>query len=367
MSKSEHLKLQLLEQIRVSAPGTRLPTERELSEKYGFSRSTVNKVIVELERESYVRRRIGSGTYVMPRDTEIRYADGETGRTGRFQGEIIIVYPNFFGSILWEMVDQAEELASKHNIRLTPVKLRPKSDYSILFSMAERSTELLGVIVIPPGEGVPCSVYHQLLQYARRVVAADQFTDCRMPGLYGVCGDQFRQGFLLMNELLENGHREIGYVANEPFTPSRKEFLNGVKQALYDRRLRWKNIRKSPMVNASWQSSLDAGYYGTLPLLQEHPEVTAIFYDTCPGAQAGLAALNELGRRCPDEISVIATSCFCGSENYTIPALTTVSYPARVLMDRAFEIILMPEKKFPERSLTPPELHRRASVRNLML
>ena len=100
---------------------------------------------------------------------------------------------------------------------------------------------------------------------------------------------------------------------------------------------------------------------------QEHPEVTAIFYDTCPGAQAGLAALNELGRRCPDEISVIATSCFCGSENYTIPALTTVSYPARVLMDRAFEIILMPEKKFPERSLTPPELHRRASVRNLML
>ena len=163
------------------------------------------------------------------------------------------------------------------------------------------------------------------------------------------------------------GLGKIGYVANEPFTPSRKEFLNGVKQALYDRRLRWKNIRKSPMVNASWQSSLDAGYYGTLPLLQEHPEVTAIFYDTCPGAQAGLAALNELGRRCPDEISVIATSCFCGSENYTIPALTTVSYPARVLMDRAIEIILMPEKKFPERSLTPPELHRRASVRNLML
>lgn len=82
MSKSEHLKQQLLELIRQSAPGTRLPTERELCEQYGFARSTVNKVIVELERESYVRRRIGSGTYVMPRDTAIRYS-GRSGRSDR--------------------------------------------------------------------------------------------------------------------------------------------------------------------------------------------------------------------------------------------------------------------------------------------
>ena len=85
MSKSEHLKQQLLELIRQSAPGTRLPTERELCEQYGFARSTVNKVIVELERESYVRRRIGSGTYVMPRDTAIRYSDDPAGATGRFR------------------------------------------------------------------------------------------------------------------------------------------------------------------------------------------------------------------------------------------------------------------------------------------
>ena len=362
MSKSEHLKQKLLELIRQSAPGTRLPTERELCEQYGFARSTVNKVIVELERESYVRRRIGSGTYVMPRDTAIRYSDDPAGATGRFSGEIIIVYPNFFGTQLWEMVDQAEELALKHNIKLTPVKLRPRTDYSLLFSMAENSTGLLGVIMIPPGEGIPQTVYERLLQTVRRVVAADQFTDFSLPGLYGVCGDQVRQGYLLMDELLRNGHRQIGYVANEPFTPSRKELLNGIKQALYDRRMRWKGICKSPVSNASWQSSIDAGFHGTLPLLREHPELTAIFYDTLPGALAGLAALNRLGRRCPEEISVIATSSFSGCENYTIPAITTVSYPARPLIDKAFEIILTPEKEFPERFLAAPELHRRSSI-----
>ena len=78
--------------------------------------------------------------------------------------------------------------------------------------------------------------------------------------------------------------------------------------------------------------------------------------------EAGLAALNRLGRRCPEEISVIATSSFSGCENYTIPAITTVSYPARPLIDKAFEIILTPEKEFPERFLAAPELHRRSSI-----
>ena len=96
--------------------------------------------------------------------------------------------------------------------------------------------------------------------------------------------------------------------------------------------------------------------------MREHPELTAIFYDTLPGALAGLAALNRLGRRCPEEISVIATSSFSGCENYTIPAITTVSYPARPLIDKAFEIILTPEKEFPERFLAAPELHRRSSI-----
>lgn len=49
------------------APNTRLPTERELSERHGVSRVTVRRALRLLTEEQLIRRLQGSGTYVMPR------------------------------------------------------------------------------------------------------------------------------------------------------------------------------------------------------------------------------------------------------------------------------------------------------------
>jgi len=44
--------------------GDRLPSENELSEEFNFSRQTVRQALGILEREGYLVRRRGSGTYV---------------------------------------------------------------------------------------------------------------------------------------------------------------------------------------------------------------------------------------------------------------------------------------------------------------
>ena len=44
-----------------------LPSEREICEKYGLSRTTVRQAISELERDGYVYKQHGKGTYVAPR------------------------------------------------------------------------------------------------------------------------------------------------------------------------------------------------------------------------------------------------------------------------------------------------------------
>lgn len=45
-------------------PGQRLPTERELSERYQVSRTTVRRVLASLKERGLITQTVGSGTYV---------------------------------------------------------------------------------------------------------------------------------------------------------------------------------------------------------------------------------------------------------------------------------------------------------------
>lgn len=56
----------LLTIIKKGKPGDRLPTERALSETYQVSRATVRQAILDLERDGYLQRFHGRGTFIAP-------------------------------------------------------------------------------------------------------------------------------------------------------------------------------------------------------------------------------------------------------------------------------------------------------------
>jgi GntR family transcriptional regulator len=66
---ADRLRDELLEEITSSAlePGTKLPTEGELSKRFGVSRATVREAVRGLVEAGYVTRRRGSGSYVAER------------------------------------------------------------------------------------------------------------------------------------------------------------------------------------------------------------------------------------------------------------------------------------------------------------
>ena len=66
------LRARLRELIAVSAPGDRLPSERELSLRWGVARMTVRHATDALVAEGLVERRQGAGTFVLPR-TPLRF------------------------------------------------------------------------------------------------------------------------------------------------------------------------------------------------------------------------------------------------------------------------------------------------------
>ena len=90
-SRHNELKACLLDQIGRSDCNMRLPSETALAKQFNVCRATMNKVMVELEREGYVVRRPGKGTFVSPRDKTVESSAARNGsRT------VMIAYPDFF-------------------------------------------------------------------------------------------------------------------------------------------------------------------------------------------------------------------------------------------------------------------------------
>jgi GntR family transcriptional regulator len=70
--KSERLRESLGAIIRGLEPGSALPTERDLCERFGVSRGTVRHVLQQLENEQRIYRRQGRGTFVATAKIEQR-------------------------------------------------------------------------------------------------------------------------------------------------------------------------------------------------------------------------------------------------------------------------------------------------------
>jgi DNA-binding FadR family transcriptional regulator len=66
MENAEILKNAILDNLtsRQWRAGHRLPTERDLGEQFGLSRSTVRRVLADFKRRRLITQTVGSGTYV---------------------------------------------------------------------------------------------------------------------------------------------------------------------------------------------------------------------------------------------------------------------------------------------------------------
>lgn len=113
----------LLERIRsgVYSPGSRIPSESELSDELGVSRATVRSVLAKLAANGFIIRKQGDGTYV---NEHVRRASAHFGN-------------------LWDLTELIAGNGYNPSIRLISMTKRPATKKEVLVLALDAGEELI--------------------------------------------------------------------------------------------------------------------------------------------------------------------------------------------------------------------------------
>lgn len=115
-----------------------------------------------------------------------------------------------------------------------------------------------------------------------------------------VGSDGFATGRLAADHLIELGHRMIAVCGVENETEFQRRLMTGFLQSLADHQIEWSNANR-----LNGQFSVESGYESGVQIVRRLPGCTAVFAFDDLIALGVMRALEENGRRIPQDVSLV--------------------------------------------------------------
>ena len=170
------------------------------------------------------------------------------------------------------------------------------------------------------------------------------FVCCTFTNRFGALGeeefasvsiDDRKEAYRAVEHLIERGHRRIAILLDSTRDSSIAELrYRGYCEALADHNI----PLDEKLVQETGDYEMSAAYEGTRQLLAR-TEFTAMFAIADSMAMAAMKALHDVGRRVPEDCSIVAIDGIPIS-NYSIPTRTTLEQPREELGREAARILL---------------------------
>ena len=178
-----------------------------------------------------------------------------------------------------------------------------------------------------------------------------------------VCIDDFRTAYRAVEKLIERGHRRIAALVPSRADHSISELrFEGYKAALADHGI---PFDEALVVECGGCFTMPEAYEGMTELLERGVDFTAAFVLSDTTALAAIKALQNRGRRVPEDVSVIAIDGLQISA-YTTPTLSTMVQPAEEMGRESVKLLLEVLKGGPNRHIRlEPAFREGASLRSL--
>ena len=323
-------------------PGDLLPTVRQLAQKLSINLHTVRSAYHRLERDGLVQIRQGSGTRVLPFDP--RHL---TELTGRFRSYTIgVILPGMSNPFYHAFLQGVEEGINREQLLLFVCDAHEDPQEFVRYFSQLSARNVDGLIVAS----------FDLNQFlGQEPSPALPLITVDWPGCAGpaVNFDLENAGYQAVRHLLDHGHRRIGVVTFEGARANVIPLNEGYSRALMEAGIA---LDESLIAHVPG-FDMHAGELGVQQLLAHREPPTAIFTIADTLALGALKALRAAGRRVPEDVALASVDDISVAE-LVVPALTTVSLPARQLGLEAIRMLQerINAEKFPvEQVLLPAE------------
>lgn len=330
-------------------------TISDVAEQAGVSPATVSRVLnggypVSTPLRSQVEKAVRDLSYV-------RNAHAQALRAAS-SGVIGVIIHDVADPYFAEIVAGIQEVAAASR-RLVVLCNSLREASSELQYLEMLRGQRVDAVILAGGAIEEAAYLRELRRQARelRRQGARMITCGRYPvSADAVLPDNAGGAYRLTRHLLERGHRRIAEITGPASFSTTTERSEGHRRAL-----REAGIEPDPALTMTGGFSRDGGYEATAALLRAGVHFTAVFASNDLLAVGVLAALREVGRRVPADVSVVGFDDVPIVRD-VVPALTTVRVPMREMGRRCMRLALDPGGRRSEIEKLPVEVVERDSV-----
>jgi len=285
------------------------------------ARASVSTISAALNNSDYVSA--GMRSRIEQAIRELKYRPNDLARGLRLQKthSIAIVVPDLSNNFYIELVRGAKDYAASANYTVLIGDSREswEEERNYLDSFHRRRVD--GIVRVPAMDALNGKVKTHIGNLP--VVYADRYPLSRDTYVGRVGVDNRRAADSATRYLLSLGHRKMGIITGDASSGTSNDRLQGFLQAL-----RSAGIRPDRSMIHRGHNDMESGHVHTMQLLTRGDRPTAIFCTNNMMALGALAAIQEIGLVCPDEISLLGFDDFYWA-TLLRPRLTVVRQPAR--------------------------------------
>lgn len=311
---------------------------RILNDQPGYSLKTKKKVLQVIEELGYHPNAVARGLINKKTHT------------------IGVLFPYLSGSLVTDLLRGIEKAASAHDSSV--IVCHTESD-------AEKTMKYLQLLAEKRVDGIiyTSEVLHEdHFEFIEKIkvplVLLSTKSEMQIPY---VKVDDFQAAYSATEYLIQNGHQSIGMISGrKEDIIAGKPRIDGFIKALQDNNL---HVDEDNITLTGGFSFID-GQTGLVKLLNQKPDITAIFAASDEIAVGAISAAYQLGLKVPDDLSIIGYDNI-NLATMSVPPLTTIHQPFIEMGEIAGNMLMdmMENEQIPKSRIIQHSIIERMSVK----